>query len=260
MKEIFKLFIDTFRPVKQDLGNGRLAVHQDYKEDNSDRPMFFKPEIARHVLSQTIINKEDFIEFVNEYKKIGTKMFYNQKGVSAIFNYSTKDEADYGDSICTMPLQHTDDYTEFVRHEKTQMSQKQFVRFLKRMEPFIIAMDDKKSDSMDIIEMAEHLQAIKTVDSVQRNAQQKFHLDVNILTGKSNMTLPRIITLEFPVFTNDRVITTKFEVELFLGAKGEGSLSAELICYNIDQLYEETIREITASILKNIEDVKAFQS
>jgi uncharacterized protein YfdQ (DUF2303 family) len=260
MKEILKSLIDTFRPVTQDLGNGRKAVHQDYKEDNTDRPIHFKPPIARHVLSQSIINKEDFISFVNEYKTDATKMFYNQDGIKAIFNYSTKGEADHGDSICVMKLQHTDDYAEFVKHEKAQLTQKQFVRFLKRMEPFIIAMDNQRSDSMDIIEMAEHLQAIKTIDSVQRNAEQKFHLDVNILTGKSSMTLPRIITLEFPVFANDRVITTRFEVELFLGAENEGALSAELICYNIDQLYEETIREITASILEGISDVKAFQS
>jgi len=259
MKEFLKSMMDSFRPVIQDLSNGRKAVHQDYKLDESDRPVYFKPDIARHVLGQRVINKEDFIEFVNEYKTDATKLFYNNDGVKSVFNYSTKDKADHGDSICTMPLQHTDDYNEFLRHEKSQLSQKQFVKFLKRMEPYIVALDDKKADNMDIIEMAEHLQAIKTIDSVQRNAQQKFHLDVNIVTGKSSMTLPRIITLEFPVFANDRVITTRFETEIFLGAE-DGGLSAEMICYNIDQLYEETIREITASILENIEDVKAFQS
>lgn len=259
MKELLKSIMDSFRPVTHDLSNGRKAVHQDYKLDDSDRPIHFKPEIARHVLNQQIINKEDFIEFVNEFKHPATKLFYNEKGVRSIFNYSTKEEADHGDSICVMPLQHTDDYNEFLRHEKAQLSQKQFVKFLKRMEPYIVALDNKKADNMDIIEMAEHLQAIKTIDSVQRNAEQKFHLDVNIFSGKSTMTLPRIITLEFPVFTNDRVITTKFEMELFLGAE-DGGLSAEMICYNIDQLYEETIREITASILENIDDVKAFQS
>lgn len=259
MKELLKTIIDTLRPVKQDLGNGRMAVHQDYKEDRFDRPVNFMPEIARHVLTQQIINKEDFIEFVNEYKHPATKLFYNEKNVTAIFNYSSKDEADYGDSVCSMPLQHTEDYNEFLRHEKSQLSQKQFVKFLKRMEPYIVALDDKKADNMDIIEMAEHLQAIKTIDSVQRNAQQKFHLDINVFSGKSSMTMPRIITLEFPVFRNDRVITTRFETELFLSAE-DGGLSAEMICYNIDQLYEETIREITASIIENIDGVKAFQS
>ena len=157
-----------------------------------------------------------------------------------------------------MQLQATEDYHEFKRHQTT-LSQKQFVRFLKRMEPFIVAFDNKKADEMDIIEMAEHLQAIKTIDSVQRNAQQKFHLDVNIQTGKSSMTLPKVIAFEFPIFKNDREMTTRFETELFLSAE-DGALSAELICYNIDQLYEESIRELTNSILQDIDDVSAFQS
>ena len=54
-------------------------------------------------------------------------------------------------------------------------------------------------------------------------------------------------------------MTTRFETELFLSAD-DGSLAAELICYNIDQLYEESIRELTNSILNDIDGVNAFQS
>jgi len=258
MKEIFEKVANAFRPVAQDLGNGVTAVHQDYKYDVTNVPVHFKPAIARHVLNQTIINKIDFIAFVNEYKTDATKLFYNNTSISSIFNYTTVEQADHGDSKCVMPIVDTDDFKEFTKHQ-TELTQKQFVRFLKRMEPFIVAFDNKKADDMDIIEMAEHLQAIKTIDSVQRNAQQKFHLDVNIQTGKSSMTLPKVIVFEFPIFKNDREMTTRFETELFLSAD-EGSLSAELICYNIDQLYEESIRELTKSILEDIEGVSAFQS
>lgn len=258
MKEVIQKLIDSLRPVKQELGNGRLAIHQDYKEDNADRPIHFRPEISRHVLGQTVLSKLDYIAFVNEYKTAATKLFYNNSGVNAVFNYTTVDKADHGDSICKMPLLVTDDYTEFEKHQ-CELSQKQFVRFLKRMEPYIVAFDNNPADDMDIIEMAEHLQAIKTIDSVQRNAQQKFHLDVNIQTGKSSMTLPKVIVFEFPIFKNDREMTTRFETELFLSAE-DGSLAAELICYNIDQLYEESIRELTNSILEDINDVSAFQS
>lgn len=259
MKEIVEKIANSFRPVKQDLGNGRIAVHQDYKEDAKDVPLHFKPDIARHVINQGIINKNDFIEFIKEYKTPATKLFYNEERIKAIFNYTTKDVADYGDSVCYMSLQTTEDFQEFKVHQKKQMMQKTFVRFLKRMEPFIVAFDNKPADDMDIIEMAEHLQAIKTIDSVQRNAQQKFHLDVNISTGKSSMTLPKVIVFEFPIFKNDRELTTRFESELFLSAD-DGALNAELICYNIDHLYEESIRELTHSILNSIEDVSAFQS
>ena len=258
MKEIFNKLANAFRPVVEDLGNGVKAVHQDYKYDVTDVPVHFKPLIARHVLDQNIISKLDFITFVNEYKTPATKLFYDDNGVNAVFNYSTKDHADYGDSECTMRLKETDDFIELEKHQ-TKLTQKQFVRFLKRMEPFIVAFDNKKADDMDIIEMAEHLQAIKTIDSVQRNAQQKFHLDVNISTGKSSMTLPKVIVFELPIFRNDRDMTTRFETELFL-SEDDGALQAELICYNIDQLYEESIRELTNSILEKIDNVSAFQT
>ena len=259
MKEIINTIVNAFRPVEQELGNGRKALHQDYKIDDADQPVHFRPPIARNVLSQTIISKLDFIAFVNEYKTASTKLFYNDQGIKVVFNYPTAEQADYADSICTMPLQQTDDYREFTRHHQRALSQKEFVRFLKRMEPYIVAFDNKKADDMDIIEMAEHLQAIQTIDSVQRNAQQKFHLDVNIRTGKTSMTLPKAILFEFPIFGNDRELTTKFEVELFLSAPN-GDLQAELVCYNIDQLYEETIRELTNQILHEIDGVSAFQS
>jgi len=233
-------------------------VHQDYKLDDAERPIHYKPTIDRHVLNQGIVSKLDFIAFVNEYKTQATKLFYNNDRVKAVFNYSTKDTADHADSVCYMQLQETEDYNQF-KINQCQLSQKQFVRFLKRMEPYIVAFDNNKADDMDIIEMAEHLQAIKTIDSVQRNAQQKFHLDVNIQTGKDSMILPRVITFEFPIFKNDRDMTTRFETELFLSAD-DGSLAAELICYNIDQLYEESIRELTSSILNDIDGVSAFQS
>jgi len=257
MKEMINKITNAFRPVIQKLDNGRVAIHQDYEVDERERPLHYKPKIERNVLSETIISKLDFIAFVNEYKTPSTKIFYDDARVDAVFNYSTAKEADYGDSRCRLPLVETDDFVTFKRSQTT-LSQKQFVRFLKRMEPYIVAFDNKKADDMDIIEMAEHLQAIKTIDSVQRNAQQKFHLDVNIHTGKDSMTLPRIIVFEFPIFANDRDMTTRFETELFLSAD-DGALSAELICYNIDQLYKESVRELTTSILQEIDGVSAFQ-
>ncbi len=258
MKEIINKIVDTFRPISQDLGNGVKAVHQDYKYETTDVKQHFKPGIARHVLNQSIVDKNDFIAFVSEYKTNATKLFYNNNIVKAVFNYSTVENADYGDSVCKMDLILTEDFVEF-KNNQEQLTQKQFVRFLKKMEPYIVALDNKKADDMDIVEMAEHLQAIKTIDSVQRNAQQKFHLDVNISTGKSSMTLPKIIAFEFPIFKNDRAIMTRFETELFLSAD-DGALTAELICYNINQLQEETTRELTTSILQGLDGVSAFQA
>lgn len=258
MKELLNSLMNAFRPPMEPLEDGTIIVHNDYKIDASKQPIHFKPLLARHVVSQKIINKDDFITFVTEYKTDATKLFYNDGKVEAVFNYITAEKADYGDSTATMPLVLTDDYKEYRSNNGRPITQKDFIRFLKRMEPFIVALDNKKADDMDIIEMAENLQGITTIDSIQRNASNKFTIDATVRTGKANVEIPRIITFEFPIYTNERKLATKFETELFLSAQ-DGTFIAELICYNIDQLEEETRRQLTQSICDGIEGVKAFQ-
>ena len=258
MKEFLSNLMNAFKPPMQPLEDGTVIIHNDYKVDTSKQPLHFKPTLHRHVVSQKIINKDDFIAFVTEYKTPATKLFYNDGRVEAVFNYITATQPDYGDSTATMPLVLTDDYKEYRSNNGRSITQKDFIRFLKRMEPFIVALDNKKADDMDIIEMAENLQGITTIDSIQRNASNKFTIDATVRTGKANVEIPRIITFEFPIYANDRELTTRFETELFLSAQ-DGTFIAELICYNIDQLEEETRRLLTQSICDGIDGVKAFQ-
>lgn len=256
--EWIKQLIGAFKEPVVKLDNGLKAVHESYNIDDSEQPIYFRPPLHRHVISQGIVNKNDFIAFVTEYKTPATKLFYDNGKVKAVFNYSTVEEADYGDSTATMQLITTEDYKIFKQNSGNPISQKSFIRFLKRMEPYIVALYNKKADDMDIIEMAENLQGITTVDSIQRNASSKFTIDATVRTGKANVELPRIITFEFPIYANDRELTTRFETELFLSAS-DGSFTAELICYNIDQLEEETRRQLTQSICYGIEGVKSYQ-
>lgn len=258
MKEFLNNLINAFKPPMEPLEDGSILIHNDYKIDMSKQPYHFKPALARHVMSQKIINKHDYIAFVTEYKTDATKLFYTDGEVRAIFNYITVKTPDYGDSVATMPLILTDDYKWYQHHNGSQMIQKDFIRFLKRMEPYIVALDNKKADDMDIIDMAENLQGITQIDSIQRNASNKFTIDATVRTGKANVEIPRIITFEFPIYTNDRELTTRFETELFLSAQ-DGAFVAELICYNIDQLEEETRRQLTQSICDGIEGVKSYQ-
>lgn len=258
MKEIFNNLMNAFKPPMQPLENGSIIIHNDYKVDTSKQPIHFKPALDRHVVQQKIISKDDFIAFVTEYKTAATKLFYNDGEVRAIFNYITVENPDYGDSVATMPLITTDDYKEYRSNNGRQIIQKDFIRLLKRMEPYIVALDNKKADDMDIIDIAENLQGITQIDSIQRNASNKFTIDATIRTGKSNVEIPRIITFEFPIYANDRELTTRFETELFLSAQ-DGTFIAELICYNIDQLEEETRRQLTQSICDGIEGVKSYQ-
>jgi len=253
---ILEKVIDAIRtPFVRD-ENDVVFIHRDYEQ--AEKPVYYLPKIHHHVVQQHIINKDDFIEFVNEYKTPATKIFFDELNVRAIFNFTTPEKADYGDSYAVMPLDRTDYFSEFQSVLGKQINQKAFVRFLKRMEPFIVAFDNKKTDNMDIIEMAENLQAITKVDSIVRNTANKFMIDAEVRTGKQGMTIPRIVTFEFPVYRNDRELTTKFDVELFMEAN-DGAFTVEMVCYDVDHLLDETRRILTSIICSKIDGVKSFQ-
>lgn len=236
----------------------RIVVHNDYKIVNSDK-INYKPELARNVITQHILDKYDFIDFVNEYKNKQTKLFYNESRLKAVFNYPSCEKADYADSFCSMELINTLDFHEFKKSLDTKLSQKEFIRVLKRLEPFIIAFDGKQVDDMDIIEIAENLQATKNINSIQRNTQQKFKLDVEISSGNSQVTIPRYVTFEIPIYKNDLMIKTQFQVELFL-ASGDGGFEATMLCYRLEQLVEEALKELTKQVQNGIDGVNSFMS
>ena len=253
---MLQAIIDAIRNPLLKTEDGIVFKHKDYVEEH--KPLHYKPDIHHNVIQQTILNSEDFMDFVNEYKTHATKIFFDDEFIVAIFNYPEADKADYADSFAKMPLLETKDFTVFQRSLEKRMPQKEFVRYLKRMEPYIIALDGKQADDMDIIEMAENLQAITKIESITRNTANKFTIDAEVKTGKTGVTIPRYITFEFPVYKNDRDLLTKFDVELFLSADGE-TFMAELVCYNIDLLLEETRRLLVKKVCKGISGVKAFQ-
>ncbi|NOX15985.1 MAG: DUF2303 family protein [Epsilonproteobacteria bacterium] len=236
--------------------NGRVLVHKDYeiKADTN-----YRPPLARNVIAQSILDKYDFIEFVNEYKEEQTKLFYNENQIKAVFNYPLVDEADYGDSFCVMGLRYTNDFSRFSSMLEKKMSQKEFIMMLKTLEPYIVGFDGKEIENMDIIEIAENLQATKNINSIQRNTQQKFTLDVEISTGHSEMTIPRYISFEFPIFKNDLQLKTRFEVELFLGGSDDG-FEAVLMCYKLEQQKEEALKELTKEVQNGLDGVDSFMS
>lgn len=246
------------RPTDID-ANGNILQHEAYNVEPpiEQNEKFFRHPIARNVIEQTIVNKNDFIAFINEYKTEATKIFYDECSIVAKFNYSTANTADYGDSYCQMVLDKTKDFSEFIAHIDTGINQKLFIRFLKRMEPYITHFDRKPADDMDIIEVAEHLHATKNINSVQRNTQQAFVVDAEIKAGNSSFEIPRYITFSIPVFKNDIDLSATFEIELFLDAM-DGGFEVNLACYKLDQTIEETVRELTRQAQDGCDGIKSF--
>lgn len=240
--------VSLFQKPSETLPNGKVLTHKDYNVEDLTN---YKPPLARNVISQGIVNKDDFIAFCKEYKTDATKLFYNNEEVKAVFNYPTKDTADYSDSIAFMALVFTEHFKFLKSSLDKNLSQKELIRLLKRLEPFILAFDGNKTDSMDIIEIAEDLQASKNINSIQRNTSQKFVMDVEIGTSRKDIQIPRIITFEMPIYKNDLKASYGFEVELFLNLEDNG-FSATLLCYKLEELIDMIAKSLTNEIRSSI--------
>lgn len=256
LKEFFSAFKGDLKPVAK-LEDGREVIHQDYKVAEENRGKNFEHKIARYVLKQNILNKDDFIAFVKEYKTVGTKIFFNNSRIKAIFNYTTLDKADYHDSFCEMQLENTKNFDEFKNILDRDLSQKDFIRILKRLEGCIVGFNNAKADDMDIIEVAENLQATKNFQSVQRNTLKAFTVDAEVKAGNKNYEIPRYIHFKMPIYKNDLLLEVQFDCELFLEAT-DGGFIANLVCYKLDEIIEKTIRDLTKDVCESCEDVSSF--
>ncbi len=250
---MFDKLISLLQKPYESISGGEI-VHKDYVRILDT---YYKPPISRNVLRQKISDKYDFVEFVNEYKTDVTKLFYNSEEIKAVFNYPAVDSKNYGDSVCYMPLLYTDIYLSFSSALQKKLSQKEFIFLLKKFEPYIVAFDGATVNDMDIVEIAENLQAVKNINSVQRNTQQKFTLDVEVKAGHSELIIPKYITFEFPVFKNDLMLKKLFTIELFLSAD-ENGFSTELMCYKFEQIVENSLKELIKQVKNGTRGVDSF--
>jgi uncharacterized protein YfdQ (DUF2303 family) len=256
IKEGIQYLMGLNTPFKK-LTDGREIAHKDYNVIEENRGVYFKHKIVRHVLGQAILNKDDFIKYINEYKTDETKIFFNNRKIQAIFNYSTVDKADYHDSDATMELEYTKNFLEFQQCLDRDLSQKELVRILKRLESCIVGFNNEKVADMDIIEVAEHLHSTKNFNSLQRNTAQAFTVDATVTSGNDSYEIPRYIHFKLPVFKNDNKLEVQFDIELFLEA-GDGRFTANLVCYKLDETLEETITRITKEVCEGCEGVNSF--
>jgi len=252
---MFENLMKYFRKPAVSLEDGRVVVENDYKLINTEEN--FRLPLNRNVIKQNISNKYDFIEFVNEYKNDQTKIFYDEKQVTAVFNYPLADKADYSDSTCTMQITKTAEALSLINALERNISQRDFIRLLKRLEPYIVGFDNKSIDDVDIIELAENLQATTNINSIQRNTGKSFTVDAEVRSGNRNITVPRYIVFEIPLFKNDIALKAIFPVELFLEVE-DNHFIVNLVCYQTDRIVEETLRELITQIQNGCDGVESF--
>jgi len=232
---------------KVDLADGAFLRHKDY----SFEKMFHLPN--RVIVTPSISKKDDFVAFVNKYKKEGTAIFYDTKTIKAVFNYPTADKPDYADSHATMALARTDQFTALTQAQNGKINQKTFIFLLKTLTEYI------KCDisAAQAIELAENLKAVKEVHSINTN------LNNTILQSKTagnlkDIVIPKSIGFELPIFKADTTFKRRFDLEIFIDINDSNQFEIELKCWTFDEQLETATTEFLETILKDIEDVPSY--
>ena len=251
-KEINEFIIPN---VEIDASKRAVIVHKDYALSEA-----LLKEPLRNKYSIHTLDVKSFVNLVNEYKEENSKLFFDDKTIECIVDFNTKEKAEFKDKRITLGLGVTPFYYAFNQTIDKNLSQRDFVFFLKSLFSFVKEIDGKPNDNMDVIELAESLQAVKKFDSVQKNTSSKISLDVEIKSGaKESLTLPNKLTFELPIYEADTTILGKFETELFVNIDEE-KFNLKLVCYTAEIVRRDALDRLMQSISAKCEDVKAYKA
>ena len=228
-----------------------ILRHQDY-----GIPEILLKEPLRNKYSVDALDVDSFVDLVNEYKEPTSKLFFDDKSIKCVVDFNSKDKAEFCEKRINLGLGFTPFYKAFEESVGKNLGQRDFVFLLKSLFAYITAIDD----NMDVIELAESLQAVKKFDSVQKNASSKISLDVEIKSGaKETIQMPKNITFTLPVYEADTEVKGKFECELFVSIDEE-KFGLKLVCYTAEASRREVLSEIVSKISQKCEGVKAFKA
>jgi len=233
---------------KVDLADGAFLRHKDYTLER----IFHLPN--RVIVAPTISKKDDFVAFVNKYKKDGTAIFYDTDTIKAVFNYPTSEKPDYADSTATLFLEKTAQFTAMESAITAKINQKGFIFLLKTLTEYL------KGDltAAQAIELAENLKAVKEVNSINTN------LNNTILQSKTAGTLkdvviPKSIRFELPIFKADTEFKRGFDIEIFIDINDSNNqFEIELKCWTFEEELETATTEFLETILEDIEGVPSY--
>lgn len=232
-----------------------VLTHQDYKLPDS-----LLKEPLRNKYTVDALDVDSFVDLVNEYKEPTSKLFFDDKSIKCVVDFNSKDKAEFCEKRINLGLGVTPFFKAFEESVGKNLGQRDFVFLLKSLFAYITAIDGKPNDNMDVIELAESLQAVKKFDSVQKNASSKISLDVEIKSGaKETIQMPKNITFTLPVYEADTEVKSKFECELFVTIDEE-KFGLKLVCYTAEASRREALGEIVSKISQKCENVKAFKA
>lgn len=242
--------------IEIDSDKRAVIVHKDY---------ILRGELLKEPLRNSYdinaLDVDSFVGLVNEYKEPNSKLFFDDKSIKCIVDFNTKDRAEFCEKRIGLKLAYTPFYYSFNEHLGVNLSQRDFVFLLKSLFMYITKIDGKPNDNMDVIELAQSLQAVKKFDSVQKNTSSKISLDVEIKSGaKENLTLPNKITFKLPIYEADVRLMGEFEVELFVDIKNDSEFNIRLVCYTAEAVRREVLNELVKNIQERCDEVTAYKA
>ncbi|CDF64656.1 hypothetical protein CSG_7380 [Campylobacter fetus subsp. venerealis str. 84-112] len=207
------------------------------------------------------LDSPSFVNLVKEYKDERSKIFFSEKGIKCIIDFNSKDRGEFRERHIDLNLQYTPFYEAFDKSIGSNLEQRDFVFLLKSLFMFIKKIDNKPNDNMDVIELAESLQAVKKFDSIQKNSSSKINIETEIKSGaKSSLELPRHITFELPIYEADTSKLGEFETELFVDIDSGGDFALRLVCFTQDMILRNVLDKIVDEIANNCGGVPAFKA
>ena len=241
--------------VMLDEGKRAVLTHQDYKLPDS---LLKEPLRNKYIIDA--LDVDSFVDLVNEYKEPVSKLFFDDKSIKCIVDFNSKDKAEFCEKRINLGLGYTPFFKAFEDSVGKNLGQRDFVFLLKSLFAYITAIDGKPNDNMDVIELAESLQAVRKFDSVQKNTSSKISLDVEIKSGaKETIQIPKNITFTLPVYEADTEVRGEFECELFVSIDEE-RFGLKLVCYTTEASRREVLSQIVSKISERCEGVKAFKA
>lgn len=231
-----------------------IIVHKDYSLNSN-----LLREPLRNDFAIETFDIKSFVDLMIEYKNETTKLFFSDNKIQGIVDFNTPEKGSFRNRNIILNLTKNTFYEAFDKSLKTSLTQREFITLLKSLYPFITKIDGKACDNMDVIEMAESLQAVKKFDSVQKNHSSKITLDVEIKSGdKKNLTLPRHIEFGLPVYECSDT-KGEFETELFIDIDNE-KFSLMLTCFTQPIVEKEVLEKIVKEIKEALNDVNSYNA
>lgn len=194
---------DPRSPVADEKAGVFTVVPKDYElrslEEFLPRPLRIEQDVLLH-------DTDSFIAYLNEYKSGVTHIFFSgeDEGFTAVLDYHEKPELpNWCGHTATFRPRRSVEFAAWMDHNRKQMTQVEFVRFLEDNMPDVV-----EPNSAELLQVALNFEAKKSVEFSSgvrlANGQIQFQYDevVRGTAQKGTIEIPEKFVLGIPIHVN----------------------------------------------------------